>query len=212
MTTTRMFRKLGLALALASLTLAGNSAPAHAGLLVESAEDCVAQPTEAGVPPLAGPAELRPGQGRRLRVRRRRLEALRRARRRRQRAVARGGRRRQQSLSIPAGASATSPAMCAGLDHLFMRYFAKSKASLLGTLTSHLRVEVLIETSPAPGVAAARHPGAELVVGPVAAGAGGGEPPAAPPGRAHAGRVPLHGRRSASWTIDDVYLDPRFRG
>jgi hypothetical protein len=52
-----------------------------------------------------------------------------------------------KSLSIPAGTSATSPVMCAGLDHLFMRYFAKSKASLLGTLTSHLRVEVLVETS-----------------------------------------------------------------
>lgn len=49
------------------------------------------------------------------------------------------------SLSLPAGATATSPAMCVGIGEPTLRYFAKAN-SLLG-LTGAMTVEVLTETS-----------------------------------------------------------------
>jgi hypothetical protein len=50
-----------------------------------------------------------------------------------------------RSLSLPAGATATSPVMCVGLGEPTLRYFSKS-SSLLG-LTGLMTVEVLTETS-----------------------------------------------------------------
>lgn len=50
-----------------------------------------------------------------------------------------------RSLSLPAGATATSPAMCVGIGDPTLRYFAKAN-SLLG-LTGAMTVEVLTETS-----------------------------------------------------------------
>src|SRR3712207_3854409 len=52
-----------------------------------------------------------------------------------------------KSLKIERGESATTPVMCAGLEHPTMRFFAKSTSGLLGTLTSSLRVDVIFETS-----------------------------------------------------------------
>jgi hypothetical protein len=50
-----------------------------------------------------------------------------------------------RSLSLPAGATATSPAICVGIGDPTLRYFAKAN-SLLG-LTGAMTVEVLTETS-----------------------------------------------------------------
>jgi hypothetical protein len=103
--------------------------------------------------------------------------------------------------------------MCAGLDHLFMRYFAKSKASLLGTLTSHLRVEILTETS--TGATLALPLGIQVL--------NSSWSPSLPvpvvanllpllPGEHTPVAFRFTAVGSANWTIDDVYLDPRFRG
>jgi hypothetical protein len=46
------------------------------------------------------------------------------------------------SLSLPNGASATTPAMCATLLHPDLRFFVRNKGSLLGVL----RVDVLVDT------------------------------------------------------------------
>jgi hypothetical protein len=56
-----------------------------------------------------------------------------------------GGSSQSRSLSLPPGATATSPAMCVGIGEPTLRYFAKS-SSLLG-LTGAMTVEVLTETS-----------------------------------------------------------------
>jgi hypothetical protein len=56
-----------------------------------------------------------------------------------------GGASQSRSLSLPPGATATSPAMCVGIGDPTLRYFAKS-SSLLG-LTGAMTVEVLTETS-----------------------------------------------------------------
>jgi hypothetical protein len=51
-----------------------------------------------------------------------------------------------KSLTIPAGGSATSPAICVGLEHPTVRFFAKrNTGGLLGLGT--LQVEVLFETN-----------------------------------------------------------------
>ena len=46
------------------------------------------------------------------------------------------------SLSLPAGSSATSPAICVGIEHPTIRFFAKSSGA---SLTSNLRVDVIFE-------------------------------------------------------------------
>ncbi|HEX2071431.1 MAG TPA: hypothetical protein VHF90_07270 [Thermoleophilaceae bacterium] len=51
----------------------------------------------------------------------------------------------RKSLSLPPGSVATSPVMCAGVDKPVMRFFAKSSGGLLSLST--LIVEVLFETS-----------------------------------------------------------------
>ena len=48
----------------------------------------------------------------------------------------------RKSLAIPAGASATTPAVCVTLLHPTLRFFARNKGSLLGVL----RVDVIAET------------------------------------------------------------------
>ena len=53
-----------------------------------------------------------------------------------------GGAADSQSLSLPAGSSATTGAMCVGIEHPTLRVFSKSSGATLG---SHLRVEVLWE-------------------------------------------------------------------
>jgi len=111
------------------------------------------------------------------------------------------------SLALPAGSSATSGAMCVGLEHPTMRFFAKrTGGSVLGTL----RVDVLYEdlsggTSSVP-------------VGVVSGLLPGWRPSAPMPILANL-LAPLQGGETAialrftpqgnsSWTIDDVYVDP----
>lgn len=213
LTPTRMFRRLGLALALTPLLLASASTPAHAGLLVESAQDCVAQPTKQVFLPWLDPLNYVPVKGGDFESGAAgwKLNGARVVDGNEPWRVAGGD--DSKSLSIPAGASATSPVMCAGLDHLFMRYFAKSKASLLGTLTSNLRVEILFETS--TGTVASLPLGIQVLNSSWA--------PSLPvpvvanllpllPGEQTPVAFRFTAVGSATWTIDDVYLDPRFRG
>ena len=47
-----------------------------------------------------------------------------------------------RSLKLTAGRGATSPAICVGLEHPTLRFFAKNNGALLSTLT----VEVITET------------------------------------------------------------------
>jgi hypothetical protein len=51
-----------------------------------------------------------------------------------------------QSLSLPQGATATSPSVCVGLSEPTLRYFAKQAGSLLG-ITGAMTVDVLFEDS-----------------------------------------------------------------
>ena len=196
-----------------SLLLAGAAAPAHAGVLVESAEGCDHPATKQVFLPWLDPLNYVPVRGGDFETGAAgwKLSGARVADGNEPWRVA--GDDDARSLSIPAGASATSPVMCAGLDHLFMRYFAKSNASLLGTLTSHLRVEILFETS--TGAVASLPLGIQALT-----------PSWSPslPVPVVANLLPLLPDEhtpvafrftavgSASWTIDDVYLDPRHRG
>ena len=113
----------------------------------------------------------------------------------------------RKSLSLPRGSVATSPVMCAGLDKPVMRFFAKSSGGLLSLST--LAVEVLFETS--SGQVRALPVGVVLPTTrwqptlplPVLASLlpllPGEQTPIAFRFR------PLGG---ATWTIDDVYIDP----
>jgi hypothetical protein len=142
----RPARLLVAALLAAASLLALNAAPAHAGLLVKTTTSCdnqpLSQPFLRWVDPLT--YTLAPNGG---------LEAgatdwtLSKA------SVVTGnesfyvhGSGDSKSLYLPAGSSATTRAMCVGLDHLAMRFFAKSKDTTLLSL-SHLQVEVLFEDS-----------------------------------------------------------------
>ncbi len=115
------------------------------------------------------------------------------------------------SLRVPVGSSVTSPAVCVGVLHPTLRFFARSDGSLLDTLT----VEVLFEDA-----AGAVH---ALPIGLVTANAGEWAPTAPMP--IVANLLPLlPGERTAvafrftargdagSWRIDDVYVDPYGKG
>ncbi len=110
------------------------------------------------------------------------------------------------SVALPAGSSATSPALCVGLLHPTLRFFARSTGALLGTL----RVEVLFEDA----LGAVR----ALPVG-VVAGHRRWNPTLPMP--VIANLLPLlPGERTAvafrftpigpgsSWLVDDVFVDP----
>jgi hypothetical protein len=118
-----------------------------------------------------------------------------------------------RSLSLPRGSSAQSAVICVGLDHLTLRFFAKSTAPLLSSLVSTLKVEVLFEDA----AGTVRSLPISLV-------------PLTPrwsptlPIPVVANLLPLlRGSRTAvafrftpqgpaSWHIDDVYVDPKSRG
>jgi hypothetical protein len=113
----------------------------------------------------------------------------------------------QKALSLPPGSSATSPVMCAGIDKPVMRFFSKSSGGLLNIAV--LSVEVLFET----------HDGkiASLPVG-VALPSSKWQPTLPLPVLASLlpllpdEQTPIAFRfrpvAGATWTIDDVYLDP----
>ena len=132
-------------IALAALTF--GAASANAGVLVSSASDCDAQPLSTPFTPwldhanytplpaghfesaaagwsLSGGASVKAGNE----------------------TWSVGGSNHAASLSIPGGGSATSPAICVGLEHPTMRFFAKRTSG--GTLgLSTLRVDVLFENN-----------------------------------------------------------------
>ncbi|MFL6202901.1 MAG: hypothetical protein ACJ76J_27345 [Thermoanaerobaculia bacterium] len=117
-----------------------------------------------------------------------------------------GGRSQSRSLSLPAGATATSPAMCVGIGEPTLRYFAKS-SSLLG-LTGAMTVEVLTETSLGLVVAVPLLPGVLTYAW----------KPSLPtpvvanllpllPGQKTAVAFRFHAV-AGNWGLDDVYVDP----
>jgi hypothetical protein len=114
-----------------------------------------------------------------------------------------------RSLRLPAGSTATSPAMCVGLGHPTLRLFAKkSGGGLLGPLST-LRVDVLIEDN--LGLIKSLPTGLVL--------AGSDWSPSLPQlvvanllPILDAGETPIAFRLvpqgTATWTVDDVYVDP----
>jgi len=112
-----------------------------------------------------------------------------------------------KSLYLPAGASATSPAMCVGLTEPTLRWFHKSSGSLLG-LTGVMTVEVLFEDSLG-----------QVVALPIGAGVLGTSWQPSLPAVVTASLLPLLPDQktavafrfralSGSWNLDDVYVDP----
>jgi hypothetical protein len=114
------------------------------------------------------------------------------------------------SLYIPQGGSATSPAMCVGIDHPTARWFAKSSGTLLG-LTGSMTVSVLFEDSLG-----------QVLELPIGAGLLSSSWQPSLPGVISASLLPLlPGQETAvafrfravtgNWNVDDVYVDPYSR-
>jgi hypothetical protein len=112
-----------------------------------------------------------------------------------------------KSLSLPAGSSVTTPTMCVGLNEPTLRLFAKSSGSPL----SALRVQVLFEDSLGHGHSA-----------PIGVVTPGSWAPSLPlpilvnllpllPGAQTPVQFRFTPLGSASWRIDDVYVDPHRR-
>jgi hypothetical protein len=113
----------------------------------------------------------------------------------------------RRSLSLPPGSVATSPVMCTGIDKPIMRFFAKSSGGLLSLST--LSVEVLFETS-----------GGRVLALPVGVVLPHTKWQPTLPLPVLASLLPLLPSEQspiafrfrplggATWTIDDVYLDP----
>lgn len=118
------------------------------------------------------------------------------------------GAQESRSLEIAPGGSATTPAMCVGIEHPTLRLFARRAG---GSLLSTLRVDVLFEDA-----WGSVH---SLMIGTVLAGPAWQPTPAMPvvanllpllPGDTApvAFRFVPQGP-AATWRIDDVYVDPR---
>jgi hypothetical protein len=113
-----------------------------------------------------------------------------------------------RSLRLPAGASATSPVICVGLEHPTIRFFAKNNRALLSTMT----VEVIFETS--LGLKAAAPVGVLLP---------NGQWKPSPRFLVVANLLPLlPGEHTpvqfrvrsvglGTWSVDDFYVDPKCR-
>ncbi|MEA2195503.1 MAG: hypothetical protein QOG42_1937 [Solirubrobacteraceae bacterium] len=118
-----------------------------------------------------------------------------------------GGANDAKSLALPSGASATSPAICVGITHPSIRFFAKRRSGGVVS-TSTLRVDVLFETSTGAVVS--------LPIGSVA---NGGSWQATSPMLIVANLLPLlpgettpvafrFTAQGGDWSIDDVWVDP----
>src|SRR4051794_10752732 len=115
----------------------------------------------------------------------------------------------QAALELPPGTSATSPAMCVGIEHPTVRLFARQD----GSPTSTLRIDVLYND--AAGITRS------LTTRRILAGAGWA-PTVVPPvivtllALLPAERTAVAFRFTAvgdsSWRIDDVYVDPYSKG
>jgi hypothetical protein len=109
------------------------------------------------------------------------------------------------SLRIPAGGSATSPAICVGIEHPTIRFFEKSAGAALG---SNLRVDVVFED--AGGTVR------DLTIGRETRGGWEVTPAyvvvanllALLPGEHTAVAFRFTPEGTGSWQIDDVHVDP----
>jgi hypothetical protein len=109
------------------------------------------------------------------------------------------------SLRLPAGGSATSPAICVGIEHPTIRFFEKSVGASLG---SNLRVDVLFEDA-AGNVR-------DLTIGRETRGGWEVTPVyvvvanllAVLPGEHTAVAFRFTPEGTGSWQIDDVHVDP----
>lgn len=198
---------------LATAALLGTATPAHAGALVASAKDCPAtslsRPFARWLDPLN--YTLVPGGS---------FEAGAPDWKRSKASVVLGNESffvrspfDARSLSIAPGGSAQSPVICAGVDHLVMRFFARRNGGgLLSSLTAPLKVEVLYEDAggtvralPLVSVSGGTSwsPGLQVpVVGNLLPLLPGELTPLA---------FRFTATGSTGWMIDDVYLDPQRR-
>lgn len=115
------------------------------------------------------------------------------------------------SLSVPAGGSATSATICVGIEHPTIRFFAKRTSG--GTLSlASLRVDVLFEDATGSVVS--------LPVGSVLS--TGSWQPTLPmaivanllpllPNEATPVAFRFAAQGNASWSVDDVWVDPYYR-
>jgi hypothetical protein len=198
-------RAIGVLVAASAVTLAA-AAPANAGLLVASAENCAEQPSSqvfmrwldplryelapggsaesADGWTLAGGARIVPGNE----------------------PWSVGGPDDGMSLQLPSGARATTGVMCVGIGHPVMRFFARRTS---GWLLDSLQVDVLFEGA-----------GGQIHSLPVGVVVGGGSwQPTLPfpvlasllpllPGEMTPVRFRFTPLGGGTWQIDDVYVDP----
>src|SRR3954453_2965897 len=121
-----------------------------------------------------------------------------------------------KGLAIPAGSSVVSSTMCVGLEHPTMRFFAHRLGGGLLGAASQLLVTARVETSLGAVV--------EVPVGTVTSLTNGTRWNVTPTQVVLASLLPLlPGEHTpvqfrfaavgtSDWVIDDVYVDPRFRG
>lgn len=196
--------------AIAALSALAAAPGAQAGPLVESAEGCAAPSLEQPFTPWLDTSNyfLAPNGGFEQGASRWSLDGA---------AVVNGnepyyvhGAGESRSLSIPAGAAATSDTSCVGLNEPTVRLFVKSGTA---SLLSRLKVEALYEDAFGNGrsltigsipalSATSWTPHAPMVIGANLLALVGDKTPVR-------FRFSAHG--SAGWQIDDVYVDPRFR-
>ena len=204
-----VLRNFFIAGSLAVLILAMGASSASAGLLVKDAPDCSPQPTSKPFAPWGDTADynLAPGGSFERGTQSWSLSG--------KASVVSGnepwkvaGAGDSRSLSLPPGASATSPTICVGLEHPTIRFFAKNNRALLSTMT----VEVITETSLGLTVA--------LPIGVVLP--NGQWKPSARylvvanllpllPGNHTPVRFRLTSVGLGTWSVDDFYVDPRCR-
>jgi hypothetical protein len=205
----RTLRSISLAAVVAAAALAVTAPAASAGLLVESARNCVPGVVSQPFTPWGDRAnyELAPGGG---------FEAAGPSW-----ALSRGasfvnenepwkvrGAGDTRSVKLGPGATATSPVMCVGIEHPTLRFFARNNRALLSTLT----VEVIFETS--LGLKAAAPVGVLLP---------SGKWKPSPrflvlvnllpllPGEKTPVQFRVRSVGLGTWYVDDFYVDPRFR-
>jgi hypothetical protein len=113
-------------------------------------------------------------------------------------------------LDVPHGSSATTQAMCVGLEHPTLRLFARRAG---GSPLSALRVDVLFEDAAGKVLT--------LTIGRISAGTVTWQPTAPMPVVANllpllpGSHTPVAFRfvaESGDWAVDDVYVDPYARG
>ncbi len=113
-----------------------------------------------------------------------------------------------KSLLLPAGATATTPPVCVGLNEPTMRYFAPKNKGLLSTMTVSVQVQLEL--------------GGLWVTLPIGVDLGGKWHPSLPnlvlanllpllPPDMTAVRFKFAPILGGEWQIDDVYVDPRAR-